>query len=691
MRDKVLLRRDTSKAPLAAYWPARRKTMRNILIPAAIFGAAALTALFAADTAREQKLQRGVDLMESKGDLAKAVPLFEDAARSSDHALAARALLYLGQAQERQGADKARATYERIVKDFGNQTEMVAAAQQRLAALGTASGTLRASRLITNGSPSDTAYNTLSPDGQWLGGTDWMNGDVVLRHVSTGEIRRLVPVGDKSQKSWGESPLLSPDEKQVAYWWCDSGDPDACGQLRVMPNEPGAKPRVLIGASGEYKGGAYPFAWSPDGKRILAILGIDDPQSKRIAWISATDGSVHVIKQIEAPKGFTYRLSPDGRYIAYSAPCRKDRPETCVYVLSTDGATQTELVRGETNQGPVWTPDGSHILFNSNRSGSFGLWSVQVRDGKSAGVPSLLKPETGTIGSIGVSRSGRFYYSYQAGLRQVFVAETDPATGKARGSAVSVTESFVGEGPAWSRDGKWLAFKRRRAGFANHDLILHSMERGTDWTMPPHQMGDNRPVWYLDGSVMPNPRLRVTVSDGQPKEITTPFRLPLGVLSPDGKLLYWRPNNTTEGLEVVEVATGERKQMLTVPGGVIYGALSPDGKTLCIVGGTNNVFHLSRMAVDGSDYREIYADVSPGQPAWTRDGRSILFTQPDKNSAVGRIMRIPAQGGQPEFAGISAEGLKDLELSPDGSKIAYSTRSYNDEVWALDNVLSALK
>jgi hypothetical protein len=55
------------------------------------------------------------------------------------------------------------------------------------------------------------------------------------------------------------------------------------------------------------------------------------------------------------------------------------------------------------------------------------------------------------------------------------------------------------------------------------------------------------------------------------------------------------------------------------------------------------------------------------------------------------MMRIPAQGGQPEFAGISAEGLKDLELSPDGSKIAYSTRSHNDEVWALDNVLSALK
>ena len=110
--------------------------MRRPLIAALIFGAAAFIALFAADKPREQTLQRGIDLMESKGDAAKAVPLFEDAARSSDRAVAARALLYLGQAQERQGADKARATYERIVKEFGNQTETVAAAQQRLAALG---------------------------------------------------------------------------------------------------------------------------------------------------------------------------------------------------------------------------------------------------------------------------------------------------------------------------------------------------------------------------------------------------------------------------------------------------------------------------------------------------------------------------------------------------------------------------
>src|SRR5579863_482823 len=110
--------------------------MSRIFTATMIFGAALTFVLSAADKAREQTLQRAIDLMESKGDLAKAMPLFEDAARSSDRAVAARALLYLGQAQERQGTEKARATYERIVKDFSSQTETAAAAQKRLSALG---------------------------------------------------------------------------------------------------------------------------------------------------------------------------------------------------------------------------------------------------------------------------------------------------------------------------------------------------------------------------------------------------------------------------------------------------------------------------------------------------------------------------------------------------------------------------
>src|SRR4051794_15582048 len=97
--------------------------------------------LSANDKAREQELQQAIDLIESKGDLAKAAPLLEDVAKSPDRALAVRGLLYLAQVQERYGHGDAVATYQRIVSEFGGPKDAtatsaeVAAAHAQLAAI----------------------------------------------------------------------------------------------------------------------------------------------------------------------------------------------------------------------------------------------------------------------------------------------------------------------------------------------------------------------------------------------------------------------------------------------------------------------------------------------------------------------------------------------------------------------------
>lgn len=678
-------------------------------IAVCVFAAAVLgITLLGADPQGERTLQRGIDLLESKGDLAKAMPLFEQASHSSDRALAARALLYLGQAQERQAADKARATYERIVKDFGSQKDSAEEAQKRLVAIGGAvSENLRARELMTIGKLS---YDTISPDGQWLGGTDWANGDLVLQHVSSGEVRRLVRAAfDKTPETWGEGPVLSPDQKQVAYLWFDDGDPKGSSQLRVMPNEPSAKFRVLFSKPDEY-GNMYPEAWSADGKRVLASLDRRHGKSGfEIAWITVSDGTVQIIKSLEAwritrdlrsgNEISPLSLSPDGALIAYSAKCRQDAADTCVYLLSADGSSEAALIQGGTNESPVWTPDGKNVVFSSNRSGAFGLWSVPVLNGKRAGVPSLVKPDMGRIRAIGLTKAGTYFYDYKAGLNQILVSDVDPETGKSRGTGI--TESFIGVAPAWSRDGKWLAFKRQRQGSNNYDLIVHSMEKGSEWTFSPPQMGNAGPIWYLDGTVQPIRKntLRVSVAGGQPKETTAPRESVLGLLSPDDKLLYgvFNPgpeNNKSPagGVEVIDVATGQRKQMIIIPGGAIGAALSPDGKTLSVVSRPNLKRRIATVSTDGSNYREIASSgPSSGKMAWTRDGRYILFARQDENSPVWRFMRIPATGGEPEFIGISANLVGDFKLSPDGSKIAYTSRTTNEDLWALDNVPAAIK
>jgi Tol biopolymer transport system component len=98
-------------------------------------------------------------------------------------------------------------------------------------------------------------------------------------------------------------------------------------------------------------------------------------------------------------------------------------------------------------------------------------------------------------------------------------------------------------------------------------------------------------------------------------------------------------------------------------------------------------------------YREIYrgffAANHNDKVKWSKDGRSILFAEntdrrnPPRN---WRIMRIGVEGGEPEFTGLAVEDLSTFDLSPDGSRIAFSkTARTTQEYWSIDNLTSLLK
>ena len=110
-----------------------RRTLRTAVIaPAFLLG---LTVFWAADQPRERQLQQAIDLMETKGDYPAAMKLFEEVAKSTDRNLAARSLLYVGQCYEKLGQDGAQKAYQRIVREFADQREVVLQARTRLDAL----------------------------------------------------------------------------------------------------------------------------------------------------------------------------------------------------------------------------------------------------------------------------------------------------------------------------------------------------------------------------------------------------------------------------------------------------------------------------------------------------------------------------------------------------------------------------
>ena len=458
-----------------------------------------LAGLLATSLAIAQKDEQGEVMLQAAkqkqlvdGDLETAIQLYKNivANYGGNRALAAKALLEMGQCYEKLGNTEATKAYERVLRDYGEQSEAAAQARARLAALAgkTASSN---SQMVTRrvwAGPDVHVMGSLSPDGRYLSCVDATTGDLALRDLTTGKMRRLTNEGSRPEV---KASAISRDGKEVAYNW-----PNKVGcypDLRVMRVD-GSAPRVLYNEKGKF---ASPQDWSPDGKYILTELYID-PMIFQIAVISTVDGSARVLKTLDwSPTKI--KFSPDGRYIAYDLQ-QQDSGNRDIFVLAADGSREIRLIEHPADDQLLgWTPDGNHILFASDRSGTMSAWMIRVTDGKPQGSPDLVKPDIGQIIPIGFTPAVSFYYGLAIGTGDVYTAEFDPATGRVLTEPQIATQRYVGwnVSPAWSPDGQYLAYISRN----RHKIItIRSLKTGEERDLSPKLPFMWGPIrWSPDG------------------------------------------------------------------------------------------------------------------------------------------------------------------------------------------------
>lgn len=240
----------------------------------------------------------------------------------------------------------------------------------------------------------------------------------------------------------------------------------------------------------------------------------------------------------------TLTVSPDGKRLAVERADPRTQNRDIWLVEAATGA----MTRFTSDPGwdafPTWSPDGSRIVFTSNRGGVYDLYE-KPSDG--AANETLLYHSSEGKGPTSWSPDGKFLVYYSLGqpthLRLLSVA------GPADRQAVAVVDPrFTSITARFSPDGHWILYTSNESG--KNEIAVRSFDAATGSIGEPVTVttsGGRTPLWRGDG-----------------KEIF--------YLTPDGMVMALEVNATNS------FHAGVAKPLFQAPSGVLFWDVSPDGK-----------------------------------------------------------------------------------------------------------------
>lgn len=645
------------------------------------------------------------------GDLKGAIQQYRIVATkfAGERALAADALIKMAECYRKLGDAESKKIYEQVLRDYADQKEPVALARARLGRGEPAGQAGIVVRQVWSGV--DVHEGHPSPDGRRIVWSNYPN--VGIYDLASRENRNVT---EARGNSFAENPLFTPDGRQVVYSWYNA-DTDKY-ELKIGGADGSGQRIVMRDCS------CFPTAIAPDGK-TAAITHYKD-KIRRIGMVNLTSGKLTVLKSLAWSNPDGGNFSPDGRYYVYSELVRQDAPDQEVYAIATDGSSESKLVAAPgVSRYPLFTPDGSRVVFTSNRSGRWDLWSVRVSGGKAQAAPELLKSDIGRMTNMGFARDGTLFFSETVDQRDAYFVEMDTAAWKVAGTAKRVSDRLVGStaAPGWSPDGKLLVYisDRTRAfrGPGEVTFILRdtatSQER--DMTVQFRQTYSARDFrWFPDSKSLLLAEWtgqgrffrRLDLSTGQARPLfeTKGSNVTSTSIAPDGSAVLFSLTNANDGhlkhLMLHNLETGEEHSVLQVrengngPPAFRSFAISPDGKLVAyltgIPGGKSFAgWSLRVAALSGKENRELWRSdakfIMPGSSlAWTPDSRGILLTATaDHHYETERheVWYVPVDGREPHSIGITMDGIEMPRLSPDGHLLGFTAGIRTGQVWTL--------
>ena len=534
-------------------------------------------------------------------------------------------------------------------------------------------------------------------------------GDVWLAPKAGGLAARLSsPAGEES------FPRFSPDGKEIAF----TGDYDGNQDIYVMPVGGGVPRRLTHNPAPDRM-----LGWYPDGQSILFASGMASG-SGRFSQLYRVSRNGGLPERLPVPYGEFGAISPDGQWLAYMPQTQDFRnwkryrggwaSHLWLYNLKT--GEWRNLSTGDSNDGqPMWHGKTLYFLSDRDKSQRGNIWAYDLDKATAREVThytdydihfpsggtsdivfekggrlylldlageqahevqiqvvtdlSMMKPRLDSVGQLiqeaGISPTGK---------RAVFQARGDLFTVPAEnGPALNLTRTpgAMERFPAWSPDGKWLAYWSDRSG--EYELTI----RPADGSGAEEQLTHYGPgfryhlAWSPDGKKLAfiDQTMTVSIFDRDAKKTTTVdkahyyFEGPLEGFDPhwssDSRWLTYQrdlPATRHNAVFLFDTRTGTRTQVTSGYYNDYSPVFDPDGKYLYFL--TDRHFAPSYSAVDNT---WIYANASNIAAVPLRlDVPSPLAPRDDEEGAAPKAKPDSAKGDSSSKAvNIDLPGFED--------------------------------